>query len=188
MPYPCCCRQVNNGQPCNVCGGATPAQLALTWPGWRYYYYSPFPTETLIRNVPTGTHILTQVPGSIQGGCCWAGPAFAICTDGSGRQLVDRLFVWRAVKTVSGTPTEFLNAGMLRQQLATTTTVSICGSLGASNTDSAVQWSKTTLAGCRSGPYTSTVAAFDGQVFPACQQSLATRFNQTAGAVTLNAV
>jgi len=188
MPYPCCCRQSQNGAFCYVCGSTTPTQLALTWPSWRYYYYAPFPTEKLIAQVSGGTHILSQVPGG--GGCCYVGPTFAICRDAfTSQQLVDRLFVWASIKIVSGEPVAFLTAGLMRQESSTIPAWEICGRLAGANRDSPTQWSKATLAGCRSGPYTGSVSASDGTVYPYCaESSIFTRWQQTAGTVTLNAV
>lgn len=187
MPYPCCCREENNGAPCVVCNNATPSQFALTWPSWRYFNVVNG-VETVIKQIPTATHILTQVLGSSQSGCCWGGPALEICVNGAGQQIVDRLFVWKSVTVAGGVPVQYLNAGIRNTRLATVTNVQLCNELDATNFTSIVQWSQSTLAGCRSGPYTFSLGVSSGSGLVGCARQAFALFEQTAGLVTLNAV
>ena len=180
MPYPCCCRQANNGDFCVACGTTTPSQWALTWP--------EFVIEKLVAGVysdvlrvPTGTHILTQTPGTA--GCCWNGAAFTICTSNQNVTYIARPYAW-----VTTQGAEFyLQADFLLWQPATTSPTTICGNQGGNNRTGRVSWSKTELAGCRSGPYTDAVTGTNRILaFNQCQ--LTAYVTQSAGNAILEDV
>lgn len=182
MPYPCCCRQTSNGEYCDRCGVTTPAQWALTWPEIAIQYQLNGVLTDIIR-IPTGTHILSQTPGA--GGCCWNGPAFKICTNTQGVDRIARLFVWRTTEI----NTDYLTANWTFQP-ATLTPTQLCGTLGGNNQVGRVRWSKATLAGCRSGPYTAAVTASEGFISATgwCSQSAFLYSVQTAGNAVLDDV
>lgn len=184
MPWPCCCRNENNGLGCSACDlQRTPLQWALTWPEFAIQYQVNGVYTDIFR-MPTGTHILSQTPGG--GACCWNGAGFRICTNTQGVDWIARPFVWR----YSEFATEYLTANWVFEA-ASVTPVQMCGTLGGNNRVGRVTWSKTTLAGCRAGPYTVAVAAQDKAPMSAagrCSQSAFLYFTQVAGNVVLDDV
>lgn len=181
MPYPCCCRQTNNGDFCVVCGTTTPSQWALTWPEWAIEKLVLGVYSDLIR-IPTGTHILTQTPGTA--GCCWHGPAFTVCTNSQGVTYVARPYAW---VTTDFTGQFYLDVNFTQYLSSAITPTRQCGTFGGNNILGAGRWSRTTLAGCRSGPYTTSIAGYTRiPSFSLCQVSI--YVTQTAGTVAIEAV
>lgn len=184
MPYPCCCRNENNGPGCFACDlERTPLQWTLSWPEWYVEYFSGGQYLELFR-MPAGTHVMTQVEGG--GVCCWSGPAFTVCTTTQGAVWTARMMLWGYQEPIT---TELrLTAGW---QYTTRTPAQLCGDLGGNNRLGTVSWSKTTLAGCRAGPYSVSVAGQSRAqiiIYQDCPQRGTRYFTQIAGNAVLDDV